>query len=134
MATELLLAAGSSTWSLVSESIEVALRDLAAGRVCRVEISVPRNGQVVVCVLDPDGGIVLRAAGNETLPPAHRLSIDQERTMLAIGFDASTGSWGAFVWPIGNSADPESVGASVLRTMRDVYRVEPSELEVIVTL
>ncbi|MGI9604958.1 MAG: TY-Chap domain-containing protein [Acidimicrobiales bacterium] len=134
MATELLLAAGSSTWELVSESIELAVQDLAGGSVGRIEVSVPRSGQVVVGTLADDGALVLRAAGNETLEPRHRLTVHQERAMMATGFQARTETWGSFLWRLNPATATDSVVGSLVRTMRDVYRVDPGDLEVIVTL
>ena len=54
--------------------------------------------------------------------------------MIAVGFSVGSATWGTFYWDWTPPVDPALVASGIIRTMRDIYKVDPAELELSVTL
>lgn len=129
-----MLAPASRTWEQLSTAISESLDDLLTGAVSEVRVKVPGSGQHVIAGLIGDGQIRLAAAGNDTLMGGERMTVRDERAVIAVGFKVASDSWGNFYWDWSAPVDSELVASGIIRTMRDIYKVEPNQLELSVTL
>ncbi len=134
MTTQLMLAPAVRTWDVLQNAISDSLDDLLTGSVSEVRVSVPDSGQQVIAARIGDGDIRLAAAGNDTLMGGERLTVRDERAVIAVGFSVDSASWGNFYWDWSDPVDSELVASGVIRTMRDIYKVESDQLELTVTL
>lgn len=134
MTTELLLAPETRTWDHARDALIGSLTDLVEERVREVVVSVPESGQRIVAAPIGGGQIRLAAAGNDSLVGGDRLTVRDERAVIAVGFSVSSASWGSFYWDWSAPVDASLVASGVIRTMRDIYKVEPSGIELTVTL
>ena len=130
MTTELLLPTGTETWEEVEASITASLSDLLAGTVDAVTISVPQLGKTIDARRAENGELQLIAAGNDSLQGANRLTVRDERAVIAVGFSVASESWGTFQWDWSAPVDARGVASGILRTMRDIYKTSPQEVEV----
>lgn len=134
MPTELLLSTGTASWDEVKSSISQSMTDLLSGGVESVTISVPQLGKTIDARRAEDGELQLVAAGNDSLTGASRLNVRDERAVIAVGFSVLSESWGTFVWDWSSPVNPEEVASGVVRTMRDIYKTIPEEVEVAASL
>ena len=134
MSTQLILAPATRTWEQLSTAISESLDDLLTGSVSQVRVTVPGGGQHVIAALIGDGQIRLAAAGNDTLVGGDRLTVRDERAAITVGFKVGSDSWGNFYWDWSSPVDSELVASGIIRTMRDIYKVESNQLELTVTL
>ncbi len=134
MTTELLLPAGTATWDEVARSIEHAVGDLIAERVSGIGVTVQGQEARIDGHLTADRCIRLTARGNDELSGANRLTVRDERAVLAVGFSAASANWGSFFWDWTAPVDPAAVASGIVRTFRDIHKVDPTDLELIVTL
>lgn len=130
MTTELLLPTGTQTWDEVQESIAGSLADLLAEETNSVTISVPQLGKTIDARRSNAGELQLIAAGNDSLEGANRLTVRDERAVIAVGFSVASQSWGTFQWDWSAPVDAGEVASGILRTMRDIYKTSPQEVEV----
>ena len=63
-----------------------------------------------------------------------RLTVRDERAVIAVGFKVASDSWGNFYWDWSAPVDSDLVASGIIRTMRDIYKVESNQLELAVTL
>ena len=96
MTTELLLRAGTATWQEVAASIEAAIGDLLDGRITGVSVAAQDDGARVDGHRTADRSLRLTARGNDDLSGAQRLTVRDERAVLAVGFSAASPNWGSF--------------------------------------
>lgn len=134
MTTELLLAPAVRSWDDVKEAISSSIADLVDGSVNEVAITVPEGSQRITATQLGDGQLRLAASGNDTLVGHERLTVRDERAVIAVGFSSTTASWGSFLWDWTAPVTPELVASGIVRTMRDIYKVASSDLELSVTL
>jgi|GEM_PF-2018417 len=134
MATEMLLATGTQTWEDVSEGLAKATTDLLDGKLSSFTVAMPQTGQSVVGSRLSGGSIRLAAAGNDSLVGGNRLTVRDERAVIAVGFSVGSASWGTFYWDWTAPVAPNLVASGIIRTMRDIYKSSPAELELSVTL
>lgn len=134
MPTELLLPTGTDVWSDVSDALERTAADLIAGRIESFTIAMPNTGQRIDAHRSGDGSLRLAAAGNDSLVGGNRLTVRDERAVIAVGFSVASSSWGTFYWDWTAPVDPRLVASGVRRTMRDIYKAAPKDLELSVTL
>ena len=118
----------------LSTAISESLDDLLTGSVSEVRVTVPGGGQHVIAGLVGDGQVRLAAAGNDTLMGGDRLTVRDERAVIAVGFKVASDSWGNFYWDWSAPVDSDLVASGIIRTMRDIYKVESNQLELAVTL
>ena len=130
MTTELLLSTGTKSWDEVQASLVTSLTDLLAEQSESVTISVPELGKRIDARRSGDGEIQLMAAGNDSLEGESRLTVRDERAVIAVGFSVASESWGTFQWDWSAPVKPEEVASGILRTMRDIYKTSPEEVEV----
>jgi hypothetical protein len=134
MTTELLLRAGTGTWDQIAESIAAASEDLIAERIERFSVTVQDQNVRIDGHRTADRSIRLTAIGNDELSGRERLTVRDERAVLAVGFSAASPEWGSFFWDWSAPVQPAAMASGVVRTFRDIYKVEPVDLEVLVTL
>ena len=134
MTTQLMLAPAVRTWDVLRNAISESLDDLLTGSVAEVRVTVPGSGQQVIAARVGDGQIRLAAAGNDTLMGGERLTVRDERAVIAVGFSVESSSWGNFYWDWSDPVDSDLVASGVIRTMRDIYKVDSDQLELTVTL
>ncbi len=134
MPTELLLTAGPQTWNDVSSALSLATKDLLAGELTSFTIVNPQTGQRIDANRLNDGNIRLAASGNDSLVGGNRLTVRDERAVIAVGFSVGSSSWGNFYWDWTAPVEPELVASGIIRTMRDIYKSFPAQLELSVTL
>jgi len=130
MATEVMLATGSQTWDDVSTSLTASIERLLAEEASTVKVSMPNSGQQIEAHRLPDGQVRLAAAGNDTLAGSHRLTVRDERAVIAVGFSVGSASWGTFYWDWTAPVSAEPVASGIIRTMRDIYKASPGDIEV----
>ena len=133
MTTQLMLSPAVRSWDDLRNSIAESIDDLLVGAVSEVRVRVPSSGHQIIAASIGGGQVRLAAAGNDTLMGGERLTVRDERAVIAVGFVASEW-WGDFYWDWSDPVDSELVASGIIRTMRDIYKVEPKELEVSVTL
>ena len=129
MATQLISGNGIGTWDRVIDVVAPVIADVLDGRVARCEISAPESGKQITGYLLDDGRLRLCALGNDELSGDERLTVQDERAVIAVGFSASTATWGTFNWDWSTPVSPELVASGIVRTLRDIYQVEPDQLE-----
>lgn len=134
MTTQLMLAPAVRSWDDLANAIAESLDDLLVKAVSEVRVRVPSGGQQIIAALIGEGEIRLAAAGNDTLLGGDRLTVRDERAVIAVGFSVSSASWGDFYWDWSAPIDSTLVASGIIRTMRDIYKVEAEELEVSATL
>lgn len=134
MPTELLLATGTQTWDDVSDALSSAATDLLARELTSFTIAMPQSGQRIDANRLNDGSLRLAAAGNDHLVGGNRLTVRDERAVIAVGFSVGSASWGTFYWDWTAPVAPDLVASGIIRTMRDIYKSSPAELELSVTL
>ena len=134
MTTELLLRAGTATWQEVAASIEAAIGDLLDGRIAGVSVAAQDDGARVDGHRTADRSLRLTARGNDDLSGAQRLTVRDERAVLAVGFSAASPNWGSFHWDWTAPVDPAAVASGIVRTFRDIHKVAAADLELAVTL
>lgn len=134
MPTELLLTAGPRTWDDVSHALSSATNDLLDGALTSFTIAMPQTGQRIDANRLNDGNIRLAASGNDSLVGGNRLTVRDERAVIAVGFSVGTASWGNFYWDWTAPVTADLVASGIIRTMRDIYKSSPAELELSVTL
>lgn len=134
MATELLLRTGTSSWEVVASAVEEAAQDLIDGALRSFSVSMPHSGQRIEAERLRDGSLRLAATGNDDLVGGNRLTVRDERAVIAVGFSVASASWGSFYWDWSPPVDAKFVASGVVRTMRDIYKAQPANLELSVTL
>ena len=134
MPTELLLATGTQTWDDVSDALSSAATDLLSRELTSFTLAMPQSGQRIDANRLNDGSIRLAAAGNDRLVGGNRLTVRDERAVIAVGFSVGSASWGTFYWDWTAPVSPDLVASGIIRTMRDIYKSSPAELELSVTL
>ncbi len=134
MTTELVLPTGTDTWSDVSDDLERTVVDLLSGSIDSFMIAMPHSGQRIEAHRLDDESLRLAAVGNDSLVGRNRLTVRDERAVIAVGFSVSSSSWGTFYWDWSAPVDPRLVALGVIRTMRDIYKSTPQDLEISVTL
>jgi hypothetical protein len=133
MTTELLLATGTETWDDVRASLAEGIGNLLSEDVSTVLVSMPTTGQRIEAHRLSNGQLRLAAAGNDSLVGGNRLTVRDERAVIAVGFSVASSSWGTFYWDWTAPVSAEHVAAGVVRTFRDIYKAEPDELELAAT-
>ncbi len=134
MTTELLLATGTRTWEEVQASIRRSIADLLLGGVQSVSVSVRQLGKTIEAKRSQNDEIQLVAAGNDSLTGDSRLNVRDERAVIAVGFSVASESWGTFVWDWSAPVNAEEVASGIVRTMRDIYKTIPQEVEIAASL
>lgn len=134
MTTELLLRTGTEAWQDISNALETATQDLLHGALTSFTIAMPKSGQRIDANSLNDGSIRLAAAGNDSLVGGNRLTVRDERAVIAVGFSVASASWGTFYWDWSAPVTPAHVASGIIRTMRDIYKSAPEDLELSVTL
>lgn len=134
MTTELLLATGTDSWAYVQETLTASLTDLLDGTCTSLNVSIPDTGQHVEAHLLGNGQVRLAAAGNDSLVGGNRLTVRDERAVIAVGFSVESASWGTFYWDWTPPVAPEQVASGIVRTVRDIYKTSPANVEVTATL
>jgi len=134
MTTQMMLAPAVRSWEDLRNAMSESLDDLLTGSVSEVRVRVPGSGQQIIAVLLGDGQVRLAAAGNDTLTGGERLTVRDERAVIAVGFSVASESWGNFFWDWSAPVDSDLVASGIVRTMRDIYKVDSRELELSVTL
>lgn len=130
MTTEVVLPTGTQSWDDVESTVTQSLQGLLDGDTSTITISMPHSGQRVEAHLLASGQVRLAAAGNDTLVGGNRLTVRDERAVIAVGFSASSASWGNFYWDWTAPVRAELVASGIIRTMRDIYKASPSDVEV----
>lgn len=134
MTTQLMLAPAVRSWDVLRTAISESLDDLLTGAVSEVRVTASGGGQQIVAAMIGNGQIRLAAAGNDTLMGEDRLTVRDERAVIAIGFSVASESWGNFFWDWSAPVDADLVASGIVRTMRDIYKATSDELELAVTL
>lgn len=134
MSTEVLLPVGAMTWDDVTTTLTNSLQSLIAGETSSVTVAMPRSGQHIDAHRLPDGQLRLAAAGNDTLVGGNRLTVRDERAVIAVGFSVGSASWGNFYWDWTAPVDPALVASGIVRTMRDIYKGLQSDIEISATI
>jgi len=134
MTTEVVLPRGTETWDEVQAELTAGLATLVVHGAASVVASMPQSGQRIEAHVLPSGQIRLAAAGNDTLTGGDRLTVRDERAVIAVGFSASSANWGNFYWDWTPPVDPAAVASGIVRTMRDIYKAEPADVEVAAVL
>ncbi len=130
MPTELQLATGTQTWDDVSTSLTESLRGLLAEETSSVSVRIPHTGQHIEAHRLNDGQLRLAAAGNDELEGGNRLTVRDERAVIAVGFSVASSSWGTFYWDWTAPVDQAAVASGIIRTIRDIYKANPADVEV----
>ena len=134
MTTELILATGTQNWADVTNSVNDVVSDLLDQRVDKFTVALPHGGKRIEGGRLNDGQVRLAAAGNDTLVGGNRLTVRDERAVIAVGFAIASASWGTFYWDWSAPVNAHSVASGVVRTMRDIYKAEPTDVEVTATI
>lgn len=134
MTTELLLSTGTETWDDVAAALTNAVQGLLDESSTSVVLALPRTGQRIDVHRLADGGLRLAAAGNDTLVGGNRLTVRDERAVIAVGFSVASASWGTFYWDWTSPVNPALVASGIIRTARDIYKASAPDLELSVTL
>ena len=134
MTTELLLSTGTETWDDVAAALTDAIQGLVEHGTRRVVLALPQTGQRIDVHRLADGSLRLAATGNDTLVGESRLTVRDERAVIAVGFSVASASWGTFYWDWTSPVNPALVASGMIRTVRDIYKASPSDLELSVTL
>ncbi|NNC81516.1 MAG: hypothetical protein HKN94_15340 [Acidimicrobiales bacterium] len=134
MTTELLLRHGVASWDDVHESLTSAISQVVEGIALEFEARCGDSAHHVSGKQLVDGSLRLTAAGNDSLPSASQLTVRDERAVIAVGFSVKSADWGSFCWDWSAPLDEVAVASGVIRTMRDIYKVQPSDLDVSITL
>ena len=98
MTTELLLPTGTKTWDEVESSITENIDNLLNGQTESLTISVPQLGKSIQASRSEGSELQLIATGNDSLEGDSRLSVRDERAVIAVGFSVASESWGTFQW------------------------------------
>lgn len=130
MTTEVQLATGAQTWDDVSTALTESLRGLLANEFSGVTVWVPHTGQHIKAHRMADGQLRLAAAGNDELEGESRLTVRDERAVIAVGFSVASSSWGTFFWDWSAPVNEDSVCSGIIRTVRDIYKAMPAHVEV----
>lgn len=130
MTTEVQLATGAQTWDDVSTTLTDSLGSLLAEETSSVMVSMPHTGQNIEAHRLPNGQLRLAAAGNDDLVGGNRLTVRDERAVIAVGFSVASSSWGTFYWDWTAPVDKASVASGIIRTVRDIYKAQPRDIEV----
>jgi len=134
MTTELLLTTGTSSWDEVQASITESVSDLLSGTHDCVTVAVPQLGKKIEARRSDGGEVQLIAAGNDSLTGESRLTVRDERAVFAVGFSVASESWGTFQWDWSAPVNSEEVASGIIRTMRDIYKTIPQEVEIAASL
>ncbi len=129
MTTEVLLATGTQTWTDISSALSTSIAELLTGEVASVTASMPGTGQRIEAHRLDGGQLRLSAAGNDSLVGGNRLTVRDERAVIAVGFSVGSASWGNFYWDWTAPVVPEQVASGIVRTMRDIYKGAPADIE-----
>jgi len=129
MTTEVLLATGTQTWNDVSSALTGSITELLAGEASAVTVSMPNTGQRIEAHRLDGGQLRLCAAGNDSLVGGNRLTVRDERAVIAVGFSVGSASWGNFYWDWSAPVAPQQVASGIVRTMRDIYKGAPEDIE-----
>jgi len=130
MTTEVRLFTGAQTWDDVRSALTTSLQRLIDGDVGTVTSSMPHSGQRIEAHQLPSGQVRLAAAGNDDLEGGNRLTVRDERAVIAVGFSVASSSWGTFYWDWTPPVSAEPVASGIIRTFRDIYKAEPADIEV----
>ncbi len=130
MPTEVQLATGTQSWDDVSSTLTESLRGLLAEEFSSVTVWVPHTGQHIEAHRMADGQLRLAAAGNDELEGESRLTVRDERAVIAVGFSVASSSWGTFFWDWSAPVNENAVSSGIIRTVRDIYKAMPSHVEV----
>ncbi len=133
MATQMLLEVGSTHWSDVAEAVTSAANDVLNGSIAGFTAQTTSGARIDGMSFN-GGGLRLLAVGNDSLVGENRLTVRDERAVFAVGFSATTESWGSFSWEWTAPVDASSVASGIVRTMRDIYKADPAAVELHVTL
>jgi len=109
------------------------MESLLSEDVAKVLVSMPRTGQRIEAHRLSNGQLRLAAAGNDSLVGGNRLTVRDERAVIAVGFSVASSSWGTFYWDWSAPVNADHVAAGVVRTFRDIYKARPGELELAAT-
>lgn len=131
MTTELLFATGPKTWDEIKTTLIDSLSDVLTGQNESVTVSVPQLGKRIEARRSGAGELQLIAAGNDSLEGTSRLTVRDERAVIAVGFSVASESWGTFQWDWSAPVNPDEVASGILRTMRVIYKTSPEEVEIV---
>jgi len=134
MTTELLLRHGIATWDDVHDNLTIAIGQVLDRHAVSFEASCADSAHHITGSRLSNGTLRLDASGNDSLPSASRLTVHDERAVIAVGFSVNSADWGSFSWDWSDPTDPAAVASGVVRTMRDIFKVEPAGLDISVTL
>lgn len=134
MTTELLLATGTETWNDITNALTESLSVLLLEQSTSVTISMPKTGQRIEAHRLGNGQLRLAAAGNDSLVGGNRLTVRDERAVIAVGFSVGSASWGTFYWDWTAPVVASQVASGMVRTMRDIYKGVPQDIELSVVL
>ena len=126
----MLLGTGTQSWDEIKTTITESVTDLIAGNSQVVSISVPQLGKRIDASMIDGGELRLIAAGNDSLLGDSRLNVRDERAVIAVGFSVTSDGWGTFQWDWSTPVIPTDVASGIVRTMRDIYKTSPEEVEV----
>lgn len=130
MSTEVVLSSGTETWDDVRVALTKSIDELIGEVASSVVAAMPQSGQRVEAHRLPSGQLRLAAAGNDSLTGGDRLTVRDERAVIAVGFSASSANWGNFYWDWTPPVSAEAVASGIVRTMRDIYKASPGDVEV----
>lgn len=130
MTTELQLATGAQAWDDVAATLTNSLQGLLAEETTSVSVLVARTGQNITAHRLKNGQLRLAAAGNDFLEGGDRLTVRDERAVIAVGFSVASSSWGTFYWDWTPPVDERAVASGIIRTMRDIYKADPGQVEI----
>lgn len=130
MTTEVVHSTGAQAWSDIAAALATSLTALIDGDSTSVTASMPNSGQRIDAHILPSGQVRLAAAGNDTLTGGDRLTVRDERAVIAVGFSASSANWGNFYWDWTPPVNADAVASGIIRTMRDIYKAEAADVEV----
>ena len=134
MTTELLLATGTQSWDEIKTTVAESVTDLIAGNSEGLTIAAPQFGKRIDAAMIEGGELRLIAAGNDSLSGENRLAVRDERAVIAVGFKVTSDSWGTFQWDWSTPVIPKDVASGIVRTMRDIYKTSPEEVEVVASI
>lgn len=129
MATQLVSGHGITSWDHLLDVIGPVIADVLDHRVTRCEVATPESGKQITAYLLDDGRLRLSAIGNDELVGEDRLTVRDERAVIAVGFAASNVTWGTFNWDWTAPISPELVASGIVRTFRDIYRTEATAIQ-----
>jgi hypothetical protein len=134
MTTELLLRHGIATWDDVQNSLTTAIGQVLERQAVSFEARCDGSAHHITGSRLSNGTLRLDAAGNDSLSPDSRLTVHDERAVIAVGFSVNSADWGSFSWDWSEPTDAAAVASGVVRTMRDIFKIEPADLDISVTL